>query len=130
MLQPERLNCSGAKNLKLLRAKTGRPENSTRYQKNAREMREIEKCIIDQSDYEELEKMKEQCSENVCSRYQKNMTQSNLNIKRLEESRRMSKLSAGISHNQSMGATFRVGLIDDTSSQGSREGTSFYKAAP
>ena len=83
-LQPDEINCSGAKNLKFLRGistKRGsqNPSKISVYLKNAKEMAEIEKILINKDDIEDMKRTKQQNME-VCSRYTKNMAQSKKNL--------------------------------------------------
>lgn len=73
-LQPELINCSGAKNLKYLKGvSTKRSNKISVYLQNAKEMCEIEKILIKQDDKDEMKKAKEKNME-VCSRYTRNMS--------------------------------------------------------
>jgi hypothetical protein len=94
-IQPEILNCSGAKNLQFLRGVSSKrgsqiPSKISVYLQNAKEMAEIEKILIKKEDIDEMRKTKE-LNKSVCSRYTKNMSQSRMNIQKIIENRQSSK---------------------------------------
>ena len=96
-IQPDEINCSGAKNLKFLRGVSTKRSSQSQnkisiYLQNAKEMAEIEKILIKKEDIEEMRITKERNME-VCSRYTKNMSQSKLNIQKIIEARKPTKSS-------------------------------------
>ena len=96
-IQPDEINCSGAKNLKILRGISTKRSSQNQnkisiYLQNAKEMAEIEKILIKKEDIEEMRITKEKNME-ICSRYTKNMSKSKQNIQKIIEGRKPIKSS-------------------------------------